>query len=154
MSALIEIRASPIHGLGAFARCKFAAESVAVEYLGEKIDKAESNRRCRLNNEYIFYFDEEFNLDGNVDWNPARFLNHSCTPNCEARFCSGKIWITACRDIDVGEELTFNYGYDLIDYREHPCCCGAAACVGFMLAEEFFPHVQTMKHNHDPEGLA
>ena len=41
--------------------------------------------------------------------------------------------------ISVGEELTFNYGYDLVDYREHPCSCGAAQCVGYIVAEEFFP---------------
>ncbi len=81
-------------------------------------------------------------MDGNVDWNPARFLNHSCEPNCEARFIDGRIWLVAIRDVRAREELTFNYGYDLEDYREHPCRCGAASCAGYIVAEEFFEHVR------------
>ena len=43
----------------------------------------------------------------------------------------------------AGEELTFNYGYDLEDYREHPCSCGSLECVGYIVAEEFFDHIRT-----------
>jgi hypothetical protein len=82
-----------------------------------------------------------------VDWNPARFLNHSCAPNCEAQFADGRIWLVAIRDIRAGEELTFNYGYDLTDYREHPCRCGAVSCVGYIVAEEFFEHVRRQEHS-------
>jgi hypothetical protein len=81
-------------------------------------------------------------LDGNVPWNPARFLNHSCDPNCEAEPDGGRVWIVARRGIRAGEEITFNYGYDLQDYREHPCRCGAADCVGYIVAAEFFEHVK------------
>jgi hypothetical protein len=87
---------------------------------------------------YIFEIDDEFDLNGNVDWNPARFLNHACAPNCESELDEGRIWILALRDIPAGEELTFNYGYGLEDHHEHPCHCGAPACVGFIVAEEFF----------------
>ena len=145
MSALVENRPSPIHGMGVFACCDLPAETRVLEYLGVKINKAESLRRCALNNEYLFYLDEHVDLDGGVDWNPARFVNHSCAPNCEARGLAGTIWIVAGRDISAGEELTFNYGYDLVDYRQHPCRCGVPACAGFMLAEEFFAHVKAMK---------
>jgi SET domain-containing protein len=48
----------------------------------------------------------------------------------------------AWRDIRAGEEITFNYGYDLEDYREHPCRCGAADCAGYIVAEDFFGHVK------------
>ena len=75
-------------------------------------------------------------------WNPARFINHSCAPNCEAEVKDGQIWIVAGRDLKVGEEITFNYGFDLEDYRLYPCRCGAPACVGYIVAEEFFPHVR------------
>ena len=74
-------------------------------------------------------------------WNPARLLNHSCAPNCEAELQDEHIWIVATRDIPAGEEVTFNYGYDLVDYRDYPCQCGAPGCVGYMVAEEFFEHV-------------
>lgn len=135
-------RSSVIHGTGGYARRDIASGTRVIEYVGEKITKAESLRRCEQNNEYIFTLDDEFDLDGNVPWNPARFINHSCAPNCEAEVDEGRIWILALRDIKADEELTFNYGYDLEDYREHPCRCGAPECAGFIVAEDFFEHVR------------
>lgn len=139
---LVLFRGSPIHGIGGFAKRELPQGLRLIEYVGEKISKAESLRRCQANNEYIFALDEHVDLDGNVPWNPARFLNHSCAPNCEAELDQGRIWIVAHRAICAGEELTFNYGYDLVDYREHPCCCGARECVGYIVAEEFFGQVR------------
>jgi SET domain-containing protein len=133
---------SPIHGMGGFARRGFARGERVVEYTGEKISKAESLRRCEAGNWFIFSLDDEFDLDGNTGGNPARWLNHSCAPNCEAEFSGGRIWITALRDIAAGEEITFNYGYTLDEYREHPCRCGAPGCAGWIVAEEFFDCVR------------
>ena len=138
----IIFKASGIHGLGGFARAGIAAGARVLEYVGEKITKAESLLRCEAHNEYIFALDDEFDLDGNVSWNPARLLNHSCAPNCEAELEGGHIWIIATCAIAAGEELTFNYGYDLEDYRDYPCRCGAAGCVGYMVATEFFEQVR------------
>jgi SET domain-containing protein len=138
----VVIGPSPIHGLGGFARTNVAAGTRVIAYTGERITKQESLGRCQGNNEYIFALDEQFDLDGNIPENPARFLNHSCEPNCEAELVDGHIWIVARRDIRAGEELTFNYGFDLVDYREHPCRCGAAQCVGYIVAEAFFEHVR------------
>jgi hypothetical protein len=139
---LIMFRRSTIHGTGGYARRNIAARTTVIEYVGEKITKAEALVRCEANNEYIFTLDDEFDLDGNVPWNPARFINHGCAPNCEAEVEAGRITIIALRDIASGEELTFNYGYDLEDYRDHLCQCGAAECLGFIVAEEFFDHVR------------
>jgi SET domain-containing protein len=77
-------KSSPIHGTGGFAHNDVACGTRIIEYVGEKITKQESLARCEKNNEYIFALSETQDLDGNVDWNPARFLNHSCAPNCEA----------------------------------------------------------------------
>lgn len=129
---------SPIHGIGGFAREAIPPGTPVIEYVGERIDKQESLRRCEAGNPFVFSLDDKWDLDGGVDWNPARFLNHSCEPNCEAELRDGQIWIVARREIAAGEEITFNYGFDLVDYREHPCRCGAAGCVGYMVAEEFF----------------
>lgn len=139
---LIQFRRSRIHGTGGFARCTIAAGTRVIEYVGERITKAESHRRCEANNYYIFTIDDQFDLDGSVDWNPARFLNHACEPNCETEWDEERIWIVASHDIALGEELTFNYGYDLEDYHEHPCRCGAQSCVGYIVAEEFFDTVR------------
>lgn len=138
----LEFRGSGIHGTGGFARREIPRGTWVIEYVGEKIDKAESLRRCEANNQYIFCLTPEHDLDGNVDWNPARFINHCCAPNCEADLKDGRIWIVALRDIAEGEEVTFNYGFDLVDYKEHPCACGSNDCVGFIVAEEFFDHVR------------
>jgi SET domain-containing protein len=139
----IQIGPSPIHGRGGFAARFIPRGARVVEYAGEKITKAESLRRCEAQNWFIFGLDEDFDLDSNVEWNPARFLNHSCAPNCEALCEEGRVWISALRDIQPGEEITFNYGYDLTDYKEHPCRCGAPDCVGFIVAEEFFAHLRS-----------
>ena len=136
---------SPIHGTGGFARSDLACGARIIEYVGEKITKPESLARCEQNNEYIFALSETQDLDGNVDWNPARFLNHSCAPNCEAQLEDQRIWVVVIRQIRAGEELTFNYSYDLESYREHPCNCGAPGCVGYVVAEEFFEHVRFVK---------
>ncbi len=141
-SELIEFRNSAIHGMGGYARVDIPADTHIIEYVGRKIDKQESLRECEAENACIFSLDDQFDLDGNVDWNPARFINHSCSPNAEAHDIEGRIWIVALRGIKAGEEITFNYNYDLEDYREHPCKCGATNCVGFMVAEEFFSSVR------------
>lgn len=141
---LITFRRSRIHGTGGFARKDIPAGTRLIQYVGEKITKAESLRRCEAENPYIFTLDDEHDLDGSVERNPARFLNHSCTPNCETELDeeAAEVWILTLRDIRAGEELSFNYGYDLSEYREHPCQCGAPECVGFIVAEEFFDHVR------------
>ena len=139
---LVEIRNSAIHGTGAFARKEIVAGERVIEYVGEKISKEEALVRCEADNRYIFYLDEQHDIDGSVAWNPARFLNHSCAPNCEAVNEGEGIWLVAIREIATGEELTFNYGYDLDEYRDYPCRCGATDCVGFIVAEEFFPTVR------------
>jgi hypothetical protein len=135
---LIEFRPSAIQGLGGFAKVPIPAGTRVMEYVGERITKAQSLERCAQGNHAIFNLNENWDLDGAVDWNPARFLNHSCAPNCDAEDIEGRIWIVAQRAIEAGEEVTFNYGYDLEDYKENPCRCGATACVGYVVAEEFF----------------
>src|SRR4051812_39084715 len=139
---LYEVRASLIHGMGVFARADILAETRILEYVGERVSKKESLRRRQDGNFFVFIVTKKFDIDGAVDWNPARFINHSCAPNCEARMENERIWIIALRDLSAGEELTFNYGYDLQDYEDHPCRCGAPECIGFMVAEEHFEDVR------------
>ncbi len=137
-----EVKPSRIHGTGVFARVAIPAETRIIEYVGERISKDESSRRRQDGNFFVFIVTDEFDLDGAVDWNPARFINHSCSPNCEANMEDEQIWISSLRDIPAGEELSFNYGYDLQDYEDHLCRCGAPNCLGFMVAEEHFEDVR------------
>lgn len=142
MSDWIEFKSSPIHGMGGFALAAIPASTRVIEYTGQRITKQESLKRCCEGNWFIFGLDEELDLDGAVGWNPARFINHSCSPNCDAELIAGHIWIVARRAIAKGEEITFNYSYDLDDYQEHPCQCGSPDCVGYIVAEEFFPEIR------------
>jgi uncharacterized protein len=142
LSAVVFVGESPIHGKGLFAAAKIFRGSLVIEYIGEKIGKAESLRRCQAGNEYIFGLSDEIDLDGNIEANLARFINHSCSPNCHAEFIGGEIWIVADHDIEPGEEITFNYSYDFEDFREHPCRCRSADCVGYIVAEVLIPQTR------------
>lgn len=146
------IRRSGIHGSGLFARRRICEGTKVIEYVGEKIDKEESNRRGweRIRQAqktgdaavYIFTLDDEFDLDGSVSWNPARLINHSCDPNCEAYIEDGHIWIGAIREIQRGEELSYNYGFDLEHWDAHPCRCGSKRCVGYIVGEEYWSRLK------------
>jgi SET domain-containing protein len=145
-----EIRNSEIHGRGLYARRFIPADAWIVEYLGEKVSKAESERRAvelientRENDEakvFMFILNDEWDIDGGKEWNDARLANHSCEPNVEAQVWDEKeIWFVALRDIQPGEELTFNYGFDLESWEEHVCRCGTKSCPGYIAAEEYWP---------------
>lgn len=146
-SDLIEVRNSPIHGSGVYAAQDIPAEAQIIEYVGEYIDKEESETRAwdqyakhEENNDaavYIFNLDEEWDLDGNLPWNDARLINHSCEPNCEAITEGFQIFIYALRDIKKGEELYFDYGFDAESYADHPCLCGTKSCLGYIVGEDY-----------------
>ena len=85
---------------------------------------------------YVFELNKRYDLDGNVPENTARFINHSCDPNCEPDVIKNRIWLLSTRKIKKGEELSYNYGFDLECYEEHECRCGSKKCVGYITAEE------------------
>jgi SET domain-containing protein len=133
-----------------FAARDIPKDTVILEYFGIKITKAESQRRAeeRLARAketgeaavYIFDLNSRYDLDGSdIEPNDARFINHSCAPNCEAYQDGNRIFIHAETDIKKGEELVYNYGFNLDNWAEHPCLCGAKNCVGFIVGKEFWP---------------
>ena len=139
---LVVFTKSCIHGSGGFARSAIPKGARVIEYVGRRMNKQESLRLCEEGNEYVFCLNEEHDLDGNVPWNPARLINHSCAPNCDADVETDRVWIVANRDIAAGEEITYNYNFDLEDFKEHPCRCGSPDCVGYIVAEELFEHLR------------
>lgn len=149
MTNCVELRSSSIHACGAFAARFIRRGRRVLEYTGQRITKAEALVRCEGGNYFIFNLDKKWDLDGDVPTNPARFINHSCAPNCDAEQDGRRIWIVARRDIQTGEELTFNYGYTLEDYLDHPCRCGATECVGYIVAEELIPEIRA---RHSPSA--
>lgn len=142
-SRWVRRRRSAIHGSGLIAARFIPAGTRIIEYVGERITKAEADRReaVRLAQRasgrdgcvYVFELNKRHDIDGDVSWNPARLINHSCAANCEPEVIRGHIWIIALRDIAAGEELGYDYGFDFTDWREHPCLCGTAACAGFIV---------------------
>ena len=88
---------------------------------------------------FLFEVDEEITIDGAVDGNESRFINHSCDPNCEAIDEDGRIFIFAARNIQPGVELSYDYQYDLDEplteelRLRYPCHCGAETCRGTIL---------------------
>ena len=147
-----EVRGSGIHGRGVFATRDIPAETRIIEYLGEKIDKEESDIRgwaqMDRHNEtgeaavYIFTLDDDWDIDGNVPENAARLINHGCDVNCEAYIEDGTIWIWSIRDIAKDEELLFNYGFDLENWEDHPCVCGADCCPGYIAGMDFWDELK------------
>ncbi len=151
-SPFCEVRGSDIHGRGVYATTFIPEGEKVIEYVGELIDKDESERRATAQQEkserfgeaavYIFNINRSYDLDGNVPWNTARLINHSCDPNCEAIIDGKRIFIHAMRDIHPGEELTFDYGFDIDCFEEHPCLCGRSNCVGYIVSREQWPELE------------
>lgn len=138
-----EVRGSKIHGRGMFATKHIPKGTCIIEYTGERISKAEGFRRELLRQRrearggdgciYIFELNTRTDIDGRVLWNTARYINHSCKPNCESDIQRGRVWIKALRDIRPGEELSYDYYYDYEHFQDHPCRCGADECVGYIV---------------------
>ena len=147
----IEARLSSIHGNGVFATEAIAKGERIVRYKGLLRTHEEVDERYGAIEEnghtFLFTLNDEYDIDGNEGSNVARWINHSCAPNCEAvvqederdRRHKDKIFIEAIRDIAAGEELTYNYGIRLAE-RHTPklkklwaCRCGAPDCTGTIL---------------------
>jgi SET domain-containing protein len=155
---------SSIHARGLFATCAIKPEAKVIQYLGEKIPKKESQRRAleweekaRKKGEglvYIFELNKKWDLDGQVGENPARYINHSCDGNCEAINDDDEIWIVARRAIEKGEELTYDYGYNMEHFLDHPCKCGSEKCVGYIVQEDQRKKVKKLLKRKKKNGKA
>jgi len=144
----IQVRRSGVHGKGVFALRDIPAGETLIEYVGEIISWKEADRRHPTNPDdpnHTFYFsigDGKQVIDAAVGGNAARWINHSCKPNCEADEDDDtqRVFIKALRKIKAGEELSYDYGL-IIDEpytkklkAEYQCLCGHKSCRGTMLA--------------------
>ena len=146
-SRKLVVRRSGVHGKGVFAVAPIKAGERLLEYKGERISWKEALRRHPHdpndpNHTFYFALDDGNVIDGKVGGNSARWINHSCAPNCEAEEIDGRVFIHALRDIAGDEELFYDYGL-VIDARltkklkeEYACRCGARKCRGTMLASK------------------
>ena len=146
---MIVVKKSSKHGKGVFSTKEIKKNTKIIQYIGEKISKAEGDRRSALRikrflnskktgSVYIFELNKKYDIDGSLIKNKARYINHSCDPNCEVDIIRGKIWISSIRNIKKGEELTYDYGYefDKEDYKDHICKCGSRKCIGYIISSD------------------
>jgi SET domain-containing protein len=111
-------------GLGLFARVPFKKDDFVIEYTGEIIPNSIADER---GNRYIFEISSRRSIDGSTRKNLARYLNHSCDPNCEAEIDGTHVMIYAIKNIKPGEELTYDYGKEYFEdfIKSAGCRCGA-----------------------------
>jgi SET domain-containing protein len=142
------VKDSPIHGKGVFAKKIIPKGTRIFEYTGEKVLK--SNLVNDLANGltsmiYVMNLNDIMAIDGERGGNDARFINHSCDPNCEVLYFDKTPYIYASEEIITGTELSFDYklGFDTnvnLSPEEQknlfPCHCGTANCRGTLLGIE------------------
>ncbi len=144
-----KVKNSKVHGSGIFATKNIKKNTQIIEYIGEKVSKSEGDRRSSkrikkyinssLNGSvYIFELNKKYDIDGLIDENKARFINHSCNPNCEVDIIKDRIWISSIKKIKKNEELSYDYGYafDKEDYKDHVCKCGSKHCIGYIISSD------------------
>ncbi len=139
---------SKIHGTGVFAKRKIPKGTRIFEYKGKRVRKdalmleVEKGRSSLM---YVLNVNPTQAVDGEQGGNEARFINHSCAPNCEVYVFDDTPYIYAMRDIIRGEELTFNYQLQSVSGKRltpkkqremFPCYCGDSDCRGTMVAKQ------------------
>ena len=143
---------SKIHGIGITASIDIKKNKKIIQYIGDKITKKEGDIRSaerikkylnkkNVGSVYIFELNKKYDIDGSPLYNKARYINHSCEPNCEVDILKDEIWISSIKDIKKGEELNYDYGYpfDKGDYSDHICKCGTSKCIGYIISQDDWP---------------
>ena len=143
---------SKIHGIGITASTDIKKGKKIIQYIGDKITKKEGDKRSAeriekyLNNKnegsvYIFELNKKYDIDGSPLYNQARYINHSCDPNCEVDIIKNEIWISSIKSIKKGEELNYDYGYpfDEDDFSDHICKCRSKKCIGYIISQDDWP---------------
>jgi SET domain-containing protein len=146
-SPLVEARDSDIHGRGVYAVAPIKKGTRVLEYLGERISHGEADDRYEQKggddgHTFLFIASNRTVIDAGVNGNDARFINHSCNPNCETVIENSRVFIDAIRNIKPGEELGYDYQLTWESTDEpaelalYSCRCGAKKCRGTMLDKE------------------
>lgn len=141
----VEVSSSGVHGKGVYAVSPIKAGETVLEYKGEIITWRQALKRHphdpgQPNHTFYFHLDDSHVIDAKPSAAPAKWINHSCEPNLEARQDGRRVFLDALRDIAPGEELFYDYSL-MIEGRktkkvkdEHACLCGSRKCRGTMLA--------------------
>ncbi|MDB5807213.1 MAG: hypothetical protein JWN73_4535 [Betaproteobacteria bacterium] len=151
---LLQVRNSPIHGRGVFAIANIKKGTRLLQYKGKRLTHKQADKLYGGGSEtghtFLFTLNDDYVLDANQDGNSARWINHSCAPNCESILEEDedknpkhdRVYIEAIRNIKAGEELAYNYLITLEEAHTArlkkiwECRCGAKNCNGTMLAKK------------------
>ncbi len=139
-----EVLESAVAGKGAFAIRPIRKGKRIIEYTGERISHPVADARyddesMQEHHTFLFSVTSRTVIDASRGGNEARFINHSCDPNCDTEIEKGRVYIYALRDIPVGEELHYDYAYERSgdetseDERRYKCLCGTAKCRGSIM---------------------
>ena len=131
---------SGINNWGLFAGQDFKKGDKVIEYKGKKYTHKQVEDDDRFDNSkaiYLFTLNKKIVLDGAIKSNTAKYINHSCNPNCEVDIIKSKIWILAIQDIKRGDELSYDYGFGYDeDYKQFRCKCGSKNCCGYIVRDD------------------
>ena len=127
-------------GRGLYAVKDIKEGTRIVDYVGKVITKKQTEATERFDNAkpiYLFNLNKKYDMDGDVSWNPARLINHSCSNNCDYNGTGLKLWVIAIKDIKKGEEITADYGFGYDeDYKQFKCKCKSKNCCGYIVRAE------------------
>ena len=139
---LYKIRKSDIDkkGRGLYAAVDIKEGTRIIDYVGKIITKKQTEETEKFDNAkpiYLFNLNKKYDMDGDVSWNPARLINHSCSNNCDYNGTGLKLWVIAIKNIKKGEEITADYGFGYDeDYTQFPCKCRSKNCCGYIVRSE------------------
>lgn len=150
------VRRSRIHGRGVYATRKIRTGEKIIEYTGRPIPKGEENAD-KYNDDlkkeahtFLFYIDRNLTIDATYNGSAAKWINHSCDPNCETVIQNRRVYIKALRMIQKGEELTYDYALFSRDkwkrnyWQRYACRCGTRKCRGVILKRPHPPRAQVL----------
>ncbi len=144
------VKSSVIHGKGVFAKKLIPKGTRLYEYTGVKVERnklPDDFAKGLTSMVYVMNLDEHMVIDGERDGNDARYINHSCNPNCEVFFLNNTPFIYSTEEIKAGEELSYDYRLGNIKEEEisleqkkewFPCNCGSPQCRGTMMGDKKF----------------
>jgi SET domain-containing protein len=139
----IEVRDSRVHGLGVYSTRFIPKGTRIIEYTGQRTSWEDAPNDPDDPHTFNFGLTNGLVINPSVDGNDARWINHSCDPNCEAiEHEDDRVYIYALRSLQPGEELFYDYGLELDEpitpelREEHACLCGSPKCRGNMLSPE------------------
>jgi hypothetical protein len=163
-------KTSKISGRGGFAIRQIKKGERLIEYLGDRVTHSVADSRYddyaqKRHHTFLFAVNRSVVIDGAVDGNEARFINHSCDPNCEGTIEKARVFIEAMRDIEPGEELVYDYAYTRDgsetaddEFRVYGCKCGSPKCRGTILAPltkaQLKKRAEAAKKRHHPKHSA